>query len=405
MVSGSEDNMAVCGIRVGHLVSDFCPSSSPFCYRIVANPNCENAVFCTRRTNRDIYPFDNVMARSLSRPLREWGNAVLPRVGSVAGRLAIRYEWHRFVSRYRPQVLHAQFGDYAATIISAIPTSLPLVVTFHGSDINTATYGKASLSRLRALFDRATISHFVSNDLRNYGVALGCDPVRTRVVYLGTPIPDTPARHSDRVVDCRFACVGRLVPCKGHETLLRAFRVVIDELPSAQLCLFGDGPLRDHLEWLAGELDIESHVSFYGDTPNTKILSRLANDVDVLVLASQTDDTGRREGLPISLTEGAALGLPAVSTVCGGIPEIVRDGESGLLAAERRTDQLSGAMLSLARDPDLRRRLGSQGRDLALKMFNVDLQLAALATLYDEAIVFSMSHDSGVAAFQSSGRR
>jgi colanic acid/amylovoran biosynthesis glycosyltransferase len=204
-------------------------------------------------------------------------------------------------------------------------------------------------------------------------------------VYLGAEIPEAACRYSERITDCRFACVGRLVPCKGHETLLQAFRLVLDELPAAELHVFGDGPLSDRLHWVLERSGLRSAVYMHGEVPNSKLVSRL-EECEVVVLSSQVDDAGKQEGLPISLTEAAALGLPCVATRCGGIPEIVHHDETGLLVQQRNPEQLAHAMLGLARDPDLRRRLGSRARQMCIERFDARTQLREVVDLYRAAI-------------------
>lgn len=375
-------------LRVGHIVSTFCPISSTFLYGLAMNPYVDGAVFCRSRANSSIYPCERVVTRALSSKVRHIGNKLIPGCGSLLARGIFIWEWQRFLAVHRPQVLHAQYGNFAATLEPVKKSAIPLVVTFHGSDINTATYDRNYLSRLRQLFDRAAVCHFVSEDLRDYALSLGCDASKARTVYLGTPIPTSGTRYSDRIADCKFACVGRFIPCKGHETLLKAFKEVVAKRPTVELHLYGDGPLRDRLEWLIDNLGLRQHVHLHGETINAVILNRLASDMDVLILASQDDDTGRREGLPISLTEGAALGLPCVGTRCGGIPELIHDSESGMLVDQRSPAQLATAMLALADQPNLRERLGLRARDVAADKFNSQKQHAAVAQIYREALDF-----------------
>lgn len=376
-------------LRIAHVVDEFCPAASVFRYRIIAGAGAASAVLCDHRTNESLFPHPHVYTRWASRAVKSWMTLAVgePRARRLSRRVA-RWEWRRFLRRGKPDVLHVQFGHVGTTHLPGLlDCELPLLVTFHGSDINTATFRpKGYLRKMRRLFARADLCHFVSHALQKEAELLDCPTHKSRVLYLGTPIPDEAVRNSTRIGMTTFACVASLVPCKGHETLLCAFALLVRDVAEARLHLFGDGHLRSRLEWLASRLALEGRVSFHGQLPYDEVQMRLRRDIDVVVLASQQDDTGAREGLPMSLVEGAALGLPLIGTRCGGIPEIVRDGETGVLVEQREPERLANAMLTLARTPVLRRQLGQTGRKLAREHFDIERQLPQIAALYPDAL-------------------
>ena len=374
-------------IRVGHLVGQFCPLISVFRYHLIATPHAQGAVFCNQRINRDVFPYPRVVEQRLSQIVeRRVCRRISVKAGKKLGRVVSGWQWRTFLRRYRPDVLHTQFGDEALGFLPLVNrTSLPLVVTFWGSDINMATYRSGYLAELRRLFDRASICHFVSQALRHRAVSYGCPPEKATTVYVGSPIPESGVVYSSRTTDVRFSCVARLVPGKGHETLLRAFKQVTARAPGAALHLFGNGPLRDRLSWVVRELDLEAHVTFHGSVCHDAVQRHMREQTDVLVLTSRTDDQGRGEGLPVSLTEGAALGLPLIGTRCGGIPEVVRNDDTGLLVDQRDEKGLCDAMLHLARTPSLRQQMGNASRRLAIDLFDLQKQLGRIAQLYGQA--------------------
>ena len=141
---------------------------------------------------------------------------------------------------------------------------------------------------------------------------------------------------------------------KGIDILLRAFARVADQLPEWRLSLIGDGPLRDELTELAHTLAIADRVTFHGHVGNPL---ELMNRSQAFVLSS------RFEGMPNSLLEAMALGLPPiVSDASPGPLEIVIDERTGLVVPVEDVDALAAAMLRIAREPAYRGRLGAEAR-------------------------------------------
>lgn len=169
-----------------------------------------------------------------------------------------------------------------------------------------------------------------------------------------------------------FAFVGRLSAQKDPASLLRAFAAV-DEPGDRVLLLSGDGELRPRLEAEAAALGLSARVRFLGIRADVE---ELLAATDVFVLPSSY------EGHPLSVMEAMAAGRPVVATAVGGVPEIVRDGETGLLVPPGDVAALAGAMRRLARDPGLRAALGRAGGRLAAATFDVSRMAEAYDHLY-----------------------
>ncbi|QEG38656.1 GDP-mannose-dependent alpha-(1-6)-phosphatidylinositol monomannoside mannosyltransferase [Roseimaritima ulvae] len=303
--------------------------------------------------------------------------------------VAHRVTWRRFIDRSSVQLLHVQFGDKAVRLLPMLNrASLPLVVTFRGSDINCASYSEIRRHGLRKLFARASLCHFVSHDLRRKAIELGCPSEIARTIHVGAPphAAHQLSRPTSRIEDCQFYCVASLLPCKGHETLLTAFRDVRKEIPNATLHLVGDGPLRDRLQWVCDSLQLGGRVIFHGHLDNEVVISKLRDDADVVVLTSQHDDEGNQEGLPTSLQEAASLGLPCIGTDCGGISELICNGETGLVVPQRDPARVAEALLQLAKSPRLRAEMGSAAALRGREHFNLENFYVQIAACYREAI-------------------
>jgi glycosyltransferase involved in cell wall biosynthesis len=150
-----------------------------------------------------------------------------------------------------------------------------------------------------------------------------------------------------------FAFVGRLVPIKDPSTLVRAFSLVASEVPSAQLMIVGDGELRAEVASLAESLGLAGTVTFLGWRHD---LCAVYGALDVLTLSSLS------EGTPVALIEAMAAGRPSIATAVGGVPDVVTDGVTGILVPAGSPRRLADAMIRMARDPDLRKRMGAAGR-------------------------------------------
>ena len=216
------------------------------------------------------------------------------------------------------------------------------------------------------------------------------DPARIRRVYYGLdPTPFEAAAAAPRAgrdalrasfgflpEHVVFVCVARFAPQKAHDVLLRALRATPDD--RVRLLLVGDDPFGDgrrKAQALARDLDLGPRAVFAGirrDVPELLAAS------DAFVMASLW------EGLGLVFLEAMAAGLPVVSTRVSAIPEVVVEGETGLLVPPGDSTALSGTMQALARDPDLRARLGNAGRACVRERFGLDRMIEETLAVYAE---------------------
>jgi glycosyltransferase involved in cell wall biosynthesis len=155
--------------------------------------------------------------------------------------------------------------------------------------------------------------------------------------------------------------VGRMVHKKGFEVLVRAMPKILQGARNARLVLVGYGELREPLEAEAHSLGLNGHVTFAGRVPRQEIAAYFAA-ADIVSVPSVRDEAGNVDGLPNVALEGMAAGKPIVASNIAGFPDVITDGESGLLVPEKDADALAAAVTRLAGDAALRERLGAQGR-------------------------------------------
>lgn len=297
--------------------------------------------------------------------------------------------------RLKPRVVHAHFGVDAVAVSGAVRRlGLPLVTTFHGYDATTRTgkllrsgsptliryaMGRPRLAREGALF--VCVSRFI----RQKVLELGFPEDRVVTHYIGTDIRRF-AGLERRSSGSRplILHVARLVEKKGTAHLLDALAQLRRARVEAQLVIIGEGPLRTALEARAAELGIADDVKFLGAQSHEAVLDWCARS-DLFCLPSITASNGDTEGLPVSIMEAAAAGLPIVSTWHSGIPEAVEDGVGGLLVKERDTPALVDALRTLLVDEALRSRMGLAAQAFVRANFDLHRQAQALEALYDRA--------------------
>ena len=285
----------------------------------------------------------------------------------------------------RIDILHAHL-PLAAGCVALLPRSRPTarVLTHHHGRV-IASRGNAWFHADRMITRRfdlivapsAAVAEFLRREyglrdsqLRTILNAWAPPPDESRVIRPSGP-PPRPAGQRRRVV-----CVANFRPEKGHATLLKAFHKVLSDGVRADLLLVGDGPLASSIHSLAEDLGISEHVELRGPASIPEVWLALAES-DVFAIASQEETLG------IALLEASAARLPVVATRVGGIPEIVADGESGLLVPAGDVSALAGALRKLLSDLELRRKMGEAGRLVAARHRH-DVMVAEYARQYTE---------------------
>jgi glycosyltransferase involved in cell wall biosynthesis len=262
----------------------------------------------------------------------------------------------------RPTILHTHlihadaYGQTAGSI-AGVPVRLS---TKHG-------FNEFREGRLFALGDRTlgALAHkqiAISRGLARYlAETEGFPEPEFEIVHYGIAAGDEPKPYTG--TEPRFLCVGRLIPIKGHVVLLRAFRRVLDERPDARLDIAGHGPLEHGLKDLARQLGLADAVSFLGHV--TPIQRAIERSFAVVV-------PSLGEGFGMVALEAMERARPVIAAAIGGLEDLVRDGETGLLVPSGESEPLAEAMLSLASDPDRAAAYGVEARRRALERFPED---------------------------------
>jgi glycosyltransferase involved in cell wall biosynthesis len=174
---------------------------------------------------------------------------------------------------------------------------------------------------------------------------------------------------------------GRLIEKKGLPVTLRAFSTFLKQHPNATLTIAGEGPLLSELQKFARESGIADRVSFTGFVSQEQ-LREIYYRSHIFVHPSQTGRDGNQEGIPNSMLEAMATGLPVFATEHGGIPEAIENDVSGVLVPERDDEALGRAMLNASQDPGLLSRIAHAGGNAVRKNFDLSIQAQRLEDIY-----------------------
>jgi glycosyltransferase involved in cell wall biosynthesis len=246
---------------------------------------------------------------------------------------------------------------------------LPLVVSLHGSDVSVSERSRMIGRATRWSLGRSAAVTAPSGDLLDRARRLGASGLLEKVPYGADAAAfDLPREEADayrrrlgfEAEHVVVAGVGRLIPVKGFEYLVDAHAQAVASVPELRLLLVGDGDGRPALEDRVRELGIADTVMLTGAAAPREIPAYMSA-ADVVAVPSIRYG-GYVDGLPNVALEAMAAGKPLVGSNVGGIPEVVRGGENGLLVPEKDARALADALVTLARDPGLRERMGASGR-------------------------------------------
>lgn len=289
------------------------------------------------------------------------------------------------VRQERVDLIHAH--EFRANVFGAIVAKLcgiPLVGTVHGKN-----YYPDHVKRRVAYrwVSKAAKMVAVSEDLRQFlADRVGIHRERIARIYNGVDMPER--MSPEQVAQCRsdlgikpsefvLGIVGSLYPVKGHVYLFDAFRSVLKLHPKTKLLVVGQGNLEDSLKRQVLELGIDHAVSFLGlrnDVP--RILAAL----DLFVLPSLS------EGLSVALLEAMSTAVPVVASSVGGNPEIVQDGQIGLLVSPKNASELADRILEVINNPEKSKLFGERGRERVAKEFTTARMLNQYEELYDRCL-------------------
>jgi len=333
-------------------------------------------------------------------PLRDGviaGEALPPRAAALeraayrAARVALPFGVELLARQLRERdarLLHFHYLTDARFLLQLVRrTRLPAVASAYGYDVTLVPRRLHGLGAryVRPVFGVLDAVLAMSEDMREDLIDLGCPPGKVEVHYHGSPTGRfaLPGRRYDGDHVPVVLCCARLEPIKGQDFALEALRRVERRGHAFRVVLVGDGSTRPHLERMVLEYGWQDRVTFAGHVPHAgdELVHHL-HRADVFVHPSLTT-RGVKEGIPGTIVEAMASGLPVVATRHGGIPAVIASGREGVLVEERDVEGLSRALEGLLADPAARARMGRAGAARAATELDLGARTAALERIYD----------------------
>lgn len=306
---------------------------------------------------------------------------------------AFRFPWadrafDRVVTEFQPDVINSHFAATTNSLYSVRAVErhgLPLVVSLHGADVEkmpevSTSWRRVALSAIR----HADALTACSDHIRLRAGRLDEKALAAKVIRNGIDLSEFDFQAESPEEQPMFLALGRFVRQKGFDVLLYAFRRVVEVSSEPNLVLIGEGPEAQSLRGQTERLGIQDRVTILSSVPRPLVIGTMKTCMAVVV-------PSRMESLGIVSMEAMAAGKPVVASDVGGIPEVVRHQKNGLLVPPEDPEALAAAMLEIAGDAELRKRLGEEGRRQAASMHTWPTAAAAYLDCYNTAICSKQS--------------
>jgi colanic acid/amylovoran biosynthesis glycosyltransferase len=327
----------------------------------------------------------------------------------------LRHGWMKFVERRPPLIyrgeyqmlvsilgrrgadmMHIYFGHTGVHLLPFIRQwDKPCLVSFHGADVGIKQDVENYVGKLRVLFDSVAVVLARSQSLADRLIKFGCAREKIRINRTGIPLHEFSMMPREFPTDGRWqilqAC--RLIEKKGVGSAIRAFAIFAREFPKAEFIIAGKGPLQPELQGLAQKLGVAEKVHFCGFLSQPD-LRDLFGRTHIFIHPSETPPDENQEGVPNSILEAMATGLPIIATRHGGIPEAVTENLNGFLSDEGDTKSLGRSMVALAKSPELYARFSAAARLAVAENFDQDMTVRELERIYEEVCDAGLAQES-----------
>jgi colanic acid/amylovoran biosynthesis glycosyltransferase len=290
---------------------------------------------------------------------------------------------YRSLQKEKPDVVLAQYGITAAKNLRVIKSlGIPLVIHFHGYDASMYSVVEKNKQAYIEMFQYASAIIGVSNRMVEMLQEIGAPAEKLHHLCYG-PNP----RFQDiqpNYAAPHFLALGRFVDKKAPHLTILAFKQVIEKYPKAQLRIIGTGPLLMTCRDLVKHFHLEDHVHLLGAHGIERVLEEM-KDVCAFVQHSRRALDGDMEGTPVAILEAQLAGLPVISTIHAGIPDVVISGETGLLVEENDVDGMATSMLRVLEDAEMASNMGRKGRARVLEHFTMEHYITSLQKIVESA--------------------
>lgn len=283
-------------------------------------------------------------------------------------------------------LIHAHFGYQGCRCLRARRESgLPMLTTFYGADATQYAAIPYWRKFYRRLFADGEVFLVEGSALAACLEEAGCPPAKIRLHHLGVNLDNIPFAEREPAERLRVLICAPFREKKGIPDALQALGRAHRRKPfEFEVVLIGEGPERPRIEAAIGEAGLEGKARLLGALPYAQVVAELGRCHLLLQTSRRAADGDTEGGAPVILLDAQAAGLPVVATRHADIPEYVREGESGLLAAEGDVEGIAGCILQLVEAPQRWGAMGRAGRAHVEAHYNAATQAGRLEGIYDE---------------------
>ena len=285
----------------------------------------------------------------------------------------------RLTRRLKPDIAHAVMESYAGLALGLVKffySGAARILTLQSGDLDDGRKQAVFYIRFFWKFIHRAPDHItaISTALAARAGRLGVNRDKITVIPNGVDFSELPMPQPEKTAG-RVICVGRLSWEKGHVYLLKAWPEVRREFPDARLILVGEGPERGKIEDIIKQNGLGDSVALSGNLGHDRVLEEISRS-EVFVCPSLA------EGLGIVFIEAQACGVPVIGTRVGGIPDVIRDGENGLLVEPEDPAAIAAAVIKLLKDKELAGRLRARALE-TVKKYDWRNIIAQIDVLYE----------------------
>lgn len=286
------------------------------------------------------------------------------------------------IRQVQPDIIHAHFGYDAYKLIDpAKKNNVPLVVSFYGSDVSRLPNEFGWKSRYLRLADEG--SHFIAATkfMKCQLIELGFPNEKISIVPFGIDLTKFSYRTSYQRSN-QIIMIGRMVEKKGFEYAIKSIANLKESCHVVTLNLFGDGPLKDELQSLTKKLNLNDYVNFHGYVPIAKVMQNLDRH-SILLAPSVTAEDGDKEGLPNTILEAMAKGIPVIASKHAAIPEAIENNSTGFLVDERNPKQISDKINYILNNKDPIDEIRQSARNYIEKNHSIEQMVNKVESIYN----------------------
>ena len=285
------------------------------------------------------------------------------------------------------KLIHSHYGTtgYKALKLKQA-TRLPLVVSFYGSDAYWLPVNYPQWkNKYQLLFKQAEALIVKGPKMKQQLINLGCPAKKIYVIDHGVRLDQIPVKIRKPTQKVKLLTACSLIDYKGIGIAIKAFKLIADQFPQVSLTIIGSGPEEEKIDQLIAESGLENRLKRRPFMPLNKLLKE-AEKYQIFLHPSFTSADNKQEGIPTSIIERSAGGMPIISTRHADILEIIHDNKNGYLVAEQSEAELAEKLKYLIKHQELWQKFGEYSRKLVEKNFDAVKQTAKREVLYQRLI-------------------